>query len=908
MRSVLILISLLLGTSARLMAMAPPAAPAPISPQHIEFFEAKVRPLLIQHCIQCHGEKVQKGGLRLDTAAGVRHGIDSTPIVLPGNSNKSLMLAAVNRTGEYPMPPKTALSEDSIAVLTEWVKIGAPFPETNDRIVKGSDPRKHWAFQPVKPPLIPKSSAASDIDRLIRTRLTEKGLIPADPADRATLIRRAYFDLIGLPPTAEESEAFVKDPSPDAFAAIIDRLLASPHYGERWGRYWLDVARYADTKGYVFQEERNFPYSYVYRDYVIQSFNDDKPYDRFLIEQIAADKLPPSPDNRALAGMGFLTVGRRFMNNTHDLIDDRIDVITRGTMGLTVTCARCHDHKYDPIPTRDYYSLYGVLLASEEPQELPLLTGFKRTPEVEAYEKELHQKTVNVQAVVVSLHAQEVAKLRTAESVSAYLLAYTKTRGISQEQVRAYVKDHDLNRYAFDRWQAALDAELKDHSSVFSPLIALSLTSDANYPARLAELLADVKKPINPLVRKSLTDPKVKNFTSAIQVLAQVMTQPVPKEPSRDYAELSKLLGLGGPTDIPVSAAINLQNRADQDQLAKLRRNVEAFKVNSPHAPPRAMVMNDRKTPFEPYVFVRGNPSNHGPIVPRQAPEIVSGANRKPFADGSGRLEFARAIASRDNPLTARVMVNRVWLGHFGQGLVRTPSDFGLRSDPPALPELLDYLAFRFAEDGWSIKKLHRLIMLSEAYRQASTPTPAQYAADPENRYLSYQNRRRLDFEALRDSTLAVAGKLDRKVGGKPVDLFKAPFSARRTVYGYIDRQNLPGTLRIFDFASPDQHSPQRFQTTVPQQALFLMNSPFIAEESRGLTSIDAIKNARTTAERIANLYRAVYSRNPTSEEQIAGRDFLNGVDYKADSSQSYGKWSQYAQVLLLANEFAFVD
>jgi hypothetical protein len=354
---------------------------------------------------------------------------------------------------------------------------------------------------------------------------------------------------------------------------------------------------------------------------------------------------------------------------------------------------------------------------------------------------------------------------------------------------------------------------------------------------------------------------------------------------------------------VPLADAERLNNRADRDALAALKRKLDAFKAASPAAPPRAHVLNDAKSPFQPYVFIRGNQGNRGPSVPRQAPAVVA-PQRKPFKNGSGRLELAKAIASPDNPLTARVLVNRVWAGHFGHALVRTPSDFGTRSDPPTHPELLDWLAARFVKDGWSIKKLHKTIMLSATYQQAATISAEVQKLDPDNKLLSHQDRRRLDFEALRDSFLSVAGHLDLKQGGRPVDLFKSPFSTRRSVYGLIDRTNFPGTMRTFDVASPDQHAPKRFETSVPQQALFLMNSPFLTEQAKALASRPEIAKAKSSSEKVTALYQLALSRKPTTEEQHLAKEFVAGDDPKAN----FGKWPQLAQVLLLSNEFAFVD
>jgi|SRR5579883_2104622 len=881
------------------------ADPTKPTAAQVEFFETKVRPILADQCYSCHGAKKQNAGLRLDTAAGLKAGSDAGPVIVPGEPAKSRLIKSVKREGDNPMPPKKALPADAVAVLVEWVKAGAPVPP-DAATGPTTDPRKHWAFQPVKEPAVPKITTpnapqATEIDAFVRAKLSEKGLSLAPPADKRTLIRRAYFDLLGLPPTVEEVEAFVKDESPDAYPKLIDKLLASPRYGERWGRYWLDIARYADSKGYILTEERSFACSYTYRDYVIRSLNEDKPYDRFVTEQIAADLLPLGSDNRPLAAMGFLTLGRRFLNNQQDIIDDRIDVVTRGLMGLTVTCARCHDHKYDPIPTKDYYSLYGVFASTTEPRELPLIGEVKRTPEVVAYEKELEKKEGEYAAERAKRHAAHLKKFREAATVAEYLRAVLDTRGKPNPEVQNLLRQRDLTRHVFEQWRAFLTTEWKNKSPVYLPLLALAALPEKDFAAKAA----DAVKNANPLVRQAMLEAKPESLKAAVDAFAAVIAAPIPMNKlTKDETELFAVWGSGGPIDIPLADAEKIFNRADRDALAAIRKKIDAFKADNPNAPPRAHVLNDLAAPVQPVVFLRGNPNNHGPVVPRQAPDIVSGPDRKPFTKGSGRLELAKLIASPENPLTARVMVNRVWLGHFGHGLVRTPSDFGIRSEPPTHPELLDWLAVQFVKDGWSLKRLHKRIMLSATYQQSSTVSADLFKLDPENRFLAHQNRRRLDFESLRDSLLFAVGRLDVTEGGKPVDLFKTPYSTRRTVYGLIDRTNLPGTFRVFDMASPDTHSPQRFQTTVPQQALFLLNSPFVQEQAKALATRSEVAGVTATEAKVRALYRVTLGRNPTRDEVALATEFVQDDDPKA----TFGRWPQLAQVLLLSNEFVFVD
>ncbi len=776
------------------------AAPA-ADPAAVEFFEKKVRPVLAENCFQCHGPDKQKAGLRLDSGGSIRKGGESGPPVIPGDADKSLLLKAVRQTdADLKMPPKGKLKDAEIADLTAWVKMGAPWPENSLASASGSV-KTHWAYQPVKSPAIPasrnpKSEIRNPIDAFIAAKLQQKGLSPSPPADRVTLIRRLTFDLHGLPPTPAEIDAYVHDEDPDADARLVDRLLASPRYGERWGRHWLDVARYADSKGYVFMEERTYPFAYTYRDYVIRSFNEDKPYNRFIVEQLAADKLDLGDDPRPLAALGFLTVGRRYLNSAPDIIDDRIDVTCRGLLGLTVTCARCHDHKFDPIPAKDYYSLYGVFASSVEPKELPLIEPPKHTAARVAFETEMAKRNADV-------------------------AAFRKTR--------------------------------QDAAVALSRAVAM-----------------------------------IPQGQSAIALRAVTVLGPNPIE------------------KLPADKFDKLLNRPDRNTLRELVKKVESFQAHSPAAPVRAMAMADAPQPVQPHVFLRGNPGNLGPEVPRQFLEVIAGPDRKPFTNGSGRLDLAKAISDPQNPLTARVFVNRVWAHHFGKGLVGTPSDFGVRSDPPTHPELLDYLADRFVKDGWSVKQLHRLILLSDTYRQRSDERPECAKVDPENRLVWKFNRQRLDLEAMRDGMLTVAGVLDPTIGGPAVDLLSPPFAPRRTVYGFIDRQNLPGLYRTFDFASPDTHAPQRYTTTVPQQALFLMNSPFAVQQAKAVAARPDVAGPSQPESRIDALYRLLYSRPPTAEEVEMGMRFINEAHPAPETKLT--PWEQYVQVLLLANEFAFVD
>ncbi len=732
------------------------------------------------------------------------------------------------------------------------------------------------------------------VDAFILAGLEAAGLSPSPEADRRTLIRRATFDLTGLPPTPGEVDAFVHDQRPDAYDRLIDRLLASPRYGERWGRHWLDVARYADTKGYVFNQERRYPYSYTYRDYVIRAFNEDKPYDRFVIEQIAADRLGLKDDDAPgdLAALGFLTVGRRYLNNNEDIIDDRIDVVTRGLLGLTVACARCHDHKFDPIPTDDYYSLFGIFASSVEPADPPAINGVVPAALKADFEAKVAEKQKAIDDFVAAKRAEVIGDMRGRVAVylrAAFDLGFS-TRAMRgdpklDERARADKLSPNRLRVFSSRWKDKLDATRSTHDPVFAHWHAFAEAFAGNGADIAKALAVDGQNVSNAVVAGSFAETPPASMAEVVARYGALLAEADKKARENKGAALDDpawealrlvLYAEDGPLTLPVEGFLRSRvlDRDESNKVTKLTNDLANLKATHAGAPPRAMVLNDAASPVEPRVFLRGNPGRPGKTVPRQFLKLLSGPDRRPFREGSGRLELARAIASKENPLTARVMVNRVWLNHFGTGLVTTPSDFGVRSEPPSHPELLDWLADDFVRQGWSIKSIHRRIMLSNTYRQQSENRSEAIAKDPLNRLWWKFNRRRLEFEAIRDSLLAVSGSLDTEMGGRSVAINDPPFPPRRTVYGYIDRLSLDVVYRTFDFASPDASSPRRLVTTVPQQALFLMNSPFVIAQSRRLAA--RLESAgEMPEERISQLYQNLFGREPAANEQALGVAFL---------------------------------
>ena len=732
--------------------------------EQIEFFENKVRPVLATHCFACHSAEATKlkGGLRLDSRGGLLKGGDSGPAVVPGKPDESLLIKAVRYKDEdTAMPPDKRLPEAVVADLEAWVRMDNPWPGTDGAGSptkvenKGYDWEKfraeHWAFRKVAKPEQPQVKNAvwvrNPIDQFVLARLQAASLRPAPPADKPVLIRRAHLDLTGLPPTPAEITAFLGDKSPGAFARVVDALLASPQYGERWGRHWLDVARYSDGLG-GFLDGEELPEAWRYRDWVVAALNRDLPYDQFVRAQIAGDLLS---DDRDLAiATGFFAVGPTYISDGGDpeataqaqaeTLSDRVDTFSRAFLGLTVACARCHDHKFDPITARDYYALAGI----------------------------------------------------------------------------------------FDNSRAGL------------------------LPIAPSEVVA--------------------TFDAAQKAMQ----------------ELEKKIKTAATND------------ATKVQVPELKEELERLKKAAPPPYPKAHMLADHGSKDMP-VAIRGDLRKPGEPAPRRFLQIVAGESPPLFKEGSGRRQLADAVADPANALTARVIVNRVWKHHFGQALARTPSNFGVIGEKPTHPELLDWLAATFVENGWSLKKLHRMILLSSTWQMSSRYHATAFTKDGENRLHWRMNPRRLEVESWRDSLLAVTGELDRRLGGPPTD--KILESNRRTLYGKVsrngDRYLSDEFLRLFDFPAPRSTSEQRTASTVPQQHLFMMNSDFMAARAKAL----AARLQRESVEdrtRIERAYQLLYSRSPAADETAIGLAFLS--DTAGGTAGS--RWESYAQVLLSAQEF----
>jgi hypothetical protein len=817
-----ILIAIILAALPAWQSPASPRAERPsedFSAEGSEFFEKKIRPVLVEQCYMCHSSETEEpqAGLLLDSRQGLLRGGSRGPAIDREEPDRSLLLRALlYNEKDLKMPPMGKLSAEEIADFRTWLRMGAPDPrdEPSHALVPAHKPeynfeegRRFWSYQPVKsytPPEVRDPQwARNPVDQFILAKLEAKGLRPAPPADKRTLIRRAYFDLIGLPPSPEEVEEFLADKSPRAFEKVVERLLASPHYGERWGRHWLDLVRYADTAGD--SSDYPVPQIHLYRNYVIDSFNRDKAYDQFVREQIAGDLLPAANDEERwekIVATGYLAIARRFSvrpeRQLHLTIEDTLDNLGKTYLGLTLGCARCHDHKYDPIPTEDYYALYGIFSSTRYP--------------FAGSENDQEQKDL--------IYRQPLTEV----------------------------------------------------AAILKP-----------YEERLAPL-----------------DAKAEQLQK----------------------ELESLVRGGG--NVPV---VPVGGRSLEDIRKEIREVKKQRRVVLAEIPPleRAFAVAEG-TPGNARVQRRGEPRNLADEVPRRFLQVLGGQTLPDGLPASGRLELAGWLTDPANPLTARVMVNRIWQHHFGKGIVGTPSDFGRRGKPPTHPELLDYLAQRFIESGWSLKAMHRLIMLSQTYQQSAGSVKATLEADPDNELLGRFNRRRLDAESIRDALLKISGELDPTPGGAhpfpPEHTWRytqhEPFAAvyetkRRSVYVMAQRFQKHPYFSLFDGADPNATTALRTETATPLQALFLMNSRFVHEQAQSLAA-RLVRDLPDRGARIERAYRLILSRPPASEESREAEAWLGEVERKLTSAElmqterETNALAALARVLFASNEFLYVE
>jgi len=1122
-------------------ALAPAPGPKPAAPrpnaEAVAFFEKEVRPLLVERCYACHGPKIQQGGLRLDSAAALLKGGDGGPVITTTDPDKSPLLHAVRYDGKLKMPPAGKLPEREIAILTRWVQMGAPWGVSNSKSQMPSSGNSKfgirssklpWAFLPVKPPAVPavkgKAWVKSPLDAFILSPLEAKGLKPALPADRRTLLRRATFDLTGLPPTPAEIDAFLADRSPDAFAKVVDRLLASPHFGERWGRHWLDVVRYCDSFDARLLggagNEMDVIDAWRYRDWVVNAFNKDLPYNQFIIDQIAGDLIPaPEPDglNRdGIIATGMLALGNWGGGDADkeklltDIADDQVDVVSRSFMGLTVSCARCHDHKFDPISTEDYYGMAGIffsthILANPGPKtngppmlRIPLVSKADMARRARAGELEKQLQAAGEShrtALAKSLVPQTARYLlaawdyqtRPADQSGLSIDQFAEKRGLLPFALRQWldrvmpgehrlltVSQRDIpNGPGVHVWRGEADCPnvLVNTAAEARPILSFVLPprSVSVHPGPTAGVAVEWRSPVTGVVKitgrvadadpnggdgigwaieqktgaaalalasgdipnggaqpftsgmgaERLTSVSVRagetlrllvlpknghtcdtthvEFTLALadgtktwSLARDLQDDPIGKgNPHPDSYQnpgvwrFSDMNGAGGPADAALAqwsraAAEAAAGRADRAALEHAAQAYQATAqtVDSRHpfwvrSGPDERYLAEaarteltrlaaeldtlKKTPLPPVeyangaqeggvpqspqagvhdvkVHIRGRYDRLGKLVPRRFPVVLAGTSQPPITEGSGRLPLARWIASKENPLTARVLVNRVWQHLFGEGIVRTPSNFGKLGEKPSHPELLDYLAARFAgisngefqmpnsggrksgirnlEFGirtltpWSIKDLIRSMLLSSAYQQASVAAPVTAKADPDNRLFGRMNRRRLEAEAIRDSLLVASGRLDRTAGGPATRDFSSP---RRTLYQMTVRSDRTGFGPLFDVADPTASIDRRTVSTVAPQALFMLNHPFALEQTAALAKRILGEGPAEPTARVQRAYGLLYGRPPTAAELRIGLQFVSrAAGAKPEAEQQ--AWEQYCQVLLCANEFIFVD
>ncbi|MBS0202936.1 MAG: PSD1 domain-containing protein [Planctomycetes bacterium] len=886
----------------------------------IEFFEKKIRPVLVENCYQCHSDEAQrrkklKGGLRLDSAAGIRSGGDSGPLFVLDKPGDSPLIKALRHDG-LKMPPDSRLAEGIIADFEHWVKLGAPLPASGGtaaevRQMDWPAARQAWPFRvPVEhpAPTVQKSDwPKSIIDAFVLAGLESRGLQPVPPAGRRELIRRATLDLIGLPPTPQEVTDFLNDTSPQAFATVVDRLLQSPHYGERWARYWLDLARYADDQGNSFLSPT--PQAYLYRDWVVRAFNRDLSYDEFIRLQVAGDELPEGAADyvERLAGLGFQGLGPQFRKGAAgeekaraDELEDRLDTLSRGLLGLTVSCARCHDHKFDPIPTRDYYSLAAAYNGASWGDRM------LASPETVTRRREWEQQ-VQQQRTELEKWTAEQCRLtgrRALEQVDAYLIAAWRLRTAQQQKQTvdeaAMAKHAGLQLQFLNRLAKAIDAA-KDGEPLHTwRLVAETCAASDVVPEKLSQQTQSLKDSVvTALGKQDAKTALAPSEESLLKTVWQTETAPF----------------FVSPKDVP-----GILTADSRDEYTRRQGAVDQL-VNAP-APAGPMMPSVSGGGVALKVFVRGNPLQLGEPAPPGFLRILGGQAQP--TERFTRLDLANAIASPENPLTARVLVNRVWHYHFGRGIVASLGNFGKQGTPPTHPELLDTMAARFMKSGWSLKALHREIMLSATYQLSTARDATNEAIDPDNHFLWRATPRRLDFEAWRDSILAVSGKLDPTVGGPALDPttpavkevpgadfytrlvgleLDNPHNGRRTLYSIVSRYSLNPTAGLFDVPEPNVASDLRPVTTIPQQQLFVLNSQFVIAMSRAFA--ERLSPSADDPQRLQLAWELAYGRPPTEVERKLALDFLQSAG--TTDLDKLGRWEQLCHALLSSNEFAFL-
>ncbi|MFN0088474.1 MAG: PSD1 and planctomycete cytochrome C domain-containing protein [Blastocatellia bacterium] len=910
-----------------------------------EFFEKKVRPIFATSCGACHNAKARMAGLDLTTAEGFARGGESGALVDKEKPEESRLLKVVHYDGPMKMPPTGKLKDEEIAALGEWVKAGAVWPGAEkaaanapaNAMVRGftGKEKAFWAFQPMKkaepPPVRNGAWVKSPIDRFILQKLEEKGISPAPPADKLTLLRRATLDLTGLTPTEGEIRGFLADESPDAFRNVVERLLASPRYGERWGRHWLDVARYADSTGN--DEDHRYPHAWKYRDYVIESFNRDLPYNQFVREQLAGDLLPPAPgeavNRRGIIATGFLALGPKAvaqqdkMKMLYDVYDEQVDVTSKAFLGLTLACARCHNHKFDPLLTRDYYAMTGIFASTRSftnPDshvsvvlEKPLVPADEWTRYKEA--RKAHQEKERRERTAIEEILDEVKEpvvRRDGERMAEYMLA---TRRVYLENVplAEAASARNLEAAILKRWVEALKP------GDLTPQHLLEWRSAA--PEGAAEVAAAYQRRF--LARLAEWNEKIEKWRVEYRKALGEERAGLPERPKFEAGEDRFFDQVYFSRSGPFGVSEKEQARFTPEQWSLIgahQKALDALKKSAPAEPEMACAIEDGDAVPQ-KVFIRGDYNNHGDEAPKSFPAILADFDTGPAFSGSGRLQLADWMVQPEHPLTARVMVNRIWQWHFGEGIVRTPDNFGLMGERPSHPELLDYLARAFVSGGWSIKAMHRMMMLSSAYQMASINPGLSADADSDNRLLSRFNRRRFSVEEMRDSLLAIDGSIDLTMGGtlqsgRGTDgennqgrLSLNPEKLkRRTVYLPVRRANLPTLLNLFDFGDATTMGGKRQLTNVATQALFWLNSDFLTDHSASVAKSLLVEES-SDAVRVEKAYLRILNRFPEAGDASAALKYIEGYRLKFPGENAVqAAWQSLCRVLMSSNDFIYVD
>lgn len=921
-----------------------------------DFFENNIRPIFANNCSSCHVD-ITSGGLKLDSREALLKGGARGPALVPGDPDKSLIITAVHQTTALKMPKGGKLTPQEVADLTEWVKHGAVWPKSAPGTVFSASvktgvitdkQRAFWSFQPLKVISVPEVKdahwAKTPIDKFALAKMEEAGLKPPAQADRRTLIRRATYDLTGLPPTPEEVEAFEKDKSPHAWESLIDRLLASPKYGERWGRHWLDVARYAedDVRGLDPKGRGYMPFNgaYRYRDWVIKSFNQDMPYDQFLRLQIAGDKIPAKTKQEQeeyLTATSYLGAGPWVWDQAEpiqgraDERNERVDAVTRGTLGMTVACARCHNHKYDPITQKDYYALIGIF-ANSTYKEYPTVSEAQAAA-YESNQAKLEKLQIDLQEYTRTETRQLADAL--ANQTANYMVAAWNVLGKPKSTVEEAASQAKLDPEVLRRWVDYLTPGKKqqyDYLKDWQAMVAAGggtgdeakvlaesfqrLVFRVRRHARDVEEQNEIIRDKNDVPRHRVHDAKPSEFETDDQFCpgCALELKTIPIDEAKLYSDIfvtrsgdeeakfqpGVLVFVGWDLTSRLGPPLQSYIEAQQKQIADLKKEL------GPENYPYVHGMADKQQIQDVKLNVRGNPHSLGDTVPRRFLTVLTTPETKPYSNGSGRLELANDIAG--SPIAMRVIVNRVWKWHFGSGIVNTPDNFGYVGEEPTDPELLEFLAHEFVANGRSIKKLQKEIMLSAVYQSSVLESPEAHEKDGANRLYSHFNRQRLDAEEIRDTMLFVSGDLDAKKTSGPSSDFSED-NTEPTVFCKVSRYRLNNYLQVFDFPNPSFTSEQRFSSNVPLQQLYFMNNPFVYKQAGILA--ERVHSEPADKDRIVKLYEYVFQRKPSDEELALGLKFLSTTPEKAGYSvagEPITAWRQYARIMLSSNEFQFLD